>query len=66
MATDELVLLAEKARTELRVAIGAVNEAMTGLAAAGLDPNAEMMRMMQEAFQEAGQEMPLALKMLLG
>ncbi len=63
MAATEL---AEKARVELRVAVGAVSEAMQAVAAAGLDPQAEIVGMMQDAFTQAGEEMPPMLRMLFG
>ncbi len=64
--TIQATELADKARTELRVAVGAVSEAMQAVAAAGLDPQVEIVGMMQEAFTAAGEEMPPMLRMLFG
>jgi hypothetical protein len=61
MATAE-----ETARAGLRVAVGAVQEAMHAVADAGLNPQAEIMQMVTEAFAAEGQEVPPMLRMLLG
>ena len=55
-----------EARVQLRVAVGAVQEALEGCANVGLDSQAEMMRMISEAFAASGEPMPPMLRMLLG
>ena len=56
----------DTARENLRVAIGAVQEAMQGCAEAGLEPQVEMMQMITEAFAAQGEDVPPLLKMMIG
>jgi hypothetical protein len=56
----------DEARAGLRLAVGAVQEAMHAVSDAGLNPQTEIMQMVTEAFAAEGQDVPPMLRMLLG
>ena len=56
----------EISRENLRAAIGQVQAAMQECADAGLEPQAEMMQIISEAFAAQGEDVPPLLRMLLG